>query len=49
MQGFVMSKGDPALEPLAAIPFRNELILIYKFAWVAIVQKDGSFDVARLD
>jgi len=41
--------GDPPHEPLAQIKFRNELILIYEFSWVAIVQPDRSFEVSRMD
>ena len=41
--------GDPALQPLAEGWLRDEHILVYESAWVAIVQKDGSFEVARLD
>jgi len=40
---------DPALPPLARSMMRDELILFYDCAWVAIVQKDGTFDVARID
>lgn len=41
--------GDPELPPLAYTKLRNELIVVYPSAWVAIVQPDGSFEVARLD
>ena len=41
--------GDPDLHPLAAIRFRDELVLIYPYSWVAVVQKDGSFEICRMD
>jgi hypothetical protein len=41
--------GDPPLKPLALAVLRDELILVYPYAWVAIVGKTGSFQVARLD
>lgn len=41
--------GDPEFPPLAQTMLRDELILFYDCAWVAIVQKDGTFDIARLD
>lgn len=41
--------GDPPLAPLAQTLLRDELILFYRHAIVAIVQKDGSFEVARID
>jgi len=40
---------DPPLSPLAATKFNDELILVYPYAWVAIVQRDGSFEVSRMD
>jgi hypothetical protein len=40
---------DPPFPPLAQARLRDELILFYDCAWVAIVQKDGSFEIARLD
>lgn len=41
--------GDPPFMPIAAIPFRNETVLIYRHGIVAIIQQDGSFEVSRLD
>jgi len=40
---------DPPYEPIAAIRMRNETIYVYRHAFVCIRQKDGSFDVARMD
>jgi hypothetical protein len=41
--------GDPPLKPIACAHFRQELVLLYQSDWVAIVQKDRSFVVARID
>jgi hypothetical protein len=41
--------GDPPLKPLAALPFRDELILIYLYGYVAIFQPDQSFEASRMD
>jgi hypothetical protein len=41
--------GDPPLQPLAQCQFRDELIVFYQHAWVAIIQPDRSFEVARMD
>jgi len=41
--------GDPTFRPLARMQLRNETILFYDYAWVGIMQKDGSFEVARID
>jgi len=56
MNGFSMGsyyvlyyKGDAPLKPLARLVFRSELILFYNHAWLAIVQKDGSYEVSRVD
>ena len=40
---------DPPLSPLALTKFNDELILIYPYAYVVIVQRDGSFEVSRMD
>ena len=40
---------DPPLSPLAAAKFNGELILVYPYGWVAIVQPDGTFEVSRMD
>ena len=55
-QGFKLLKnnslkypGDPALPPIASAMLRNELICIYRHAWVAIIQADRSFEVCRMD
>lgn len=54
--GFVLHKdssikypGDPAMKPIAAIAFRKELILFYPMAWVMILQRDGTFEICRMD
>jgi hypothetical protein len=42
--------GDPPLHPIAMWPLRDEMIVVYRHAIVAIFStKDGSFEVARLD
>ena len=40
---------DPDTRLLAEIKLREELIRIYEHAWVAVVQPDGTFTVARMD
>ena len=40
---------DPPLEPIGAIKLRDEIALLYPHAFVAIFQKDRSFEVARMD
>jgi hypothetical protein len=42
--------GDPQkFSPLAKAQLRDETILFYRSAYVCIVQKDGTFEVARID
>lgn len=47
--GHLKYPGDPPLAPLAAIPFREEIVLIYEHSIVAVIQPDGSFEVSRMD
>jgi len=41
--------GDPPTRLLAEARLRDEIIRIYEHAWVAIIQPDNSFEIARLD
>lgn len=41
--------GDPPFYPIACIPFRAEMIVIYPASYVAIFQKDGTFEICRMD
>ena len=40
---------DPPLKPLFKRQLRDELILLYKYAWIAVISPDGSFEVSRID
>ena len=41
--------GDPPTDAVAHWKLRDERIILFDHAWVAVVQKDGSFRVARMD
>ena len=41
--------GDPPLVPIARTRLRNELIIMYPYAWVVIVQPDQTFEGCRMD
>ena len=41
--------GDDPLTPLSWGLLRDEAILVYESAWVMILQRDGSFEVGRMD
>ena len=40
--------GDPPLPPVAAAMLRDENIIVYPYSLVAIIQRDGSFSIARM-
>lgn len=40
---------DPPMREIARGKLRDETIILFTWNWVAIVQKDGSFDAARID
>ena len=55
-KGFKLTKGwsieydgDEALKPLALMKLRDEVVAIYQYGWVMILQPNGSFDVCRMD
>jgi hypothetical protein len=41
--------GDPPLCPIAEMRLRDELILIYRHSWVAVIQPDRTFEICRMD
>lgn len=41
--------GDPSLPPIAERNLRAERIVMYPHSLVAIIQPDGTFEVARMD
>ena len=47
--GKLLYPGDPPLHALAQATLRDETIIVYQSAYVAVVQKDGSFRASRLD
>ncbi len=40
---------DPPQPLLAEARLRNEVVRLYKGSWVAIIQPDGSHEIARMD
>ncbi len=47
--GNISYPGDPPCLLLAETKLRDETIRVYQYAWMAIIQPDGSFEIARLD
>jgi hypothetical protein len=41
--------GDPPMTLISAMLFRDEVILLFQSSWVLILQRDGSWEVARMD
>lgn len=41
--------GDPPMPLLYEARLRNERIRFYLYSWVAIVQEDGTYEIARMD
>lgn len=41
--------GDRPMKLLAEATLRDEKVQLYECSWVAVVQADGSYEVARLD
>ena len=48
-RGRIQYPGDPPMNPLFEGLLRDETIRVYESGWVAVVQKDGSFEVTRMD
>lgn len=41
--------GDPPYPLVAKAKLRDETLLLFKFSWLAIVQPDGSYEIAMVD
>jgi hypothetical protein len=55
IKGFTLTEagleypGDPTMRPMAECRLREERVILHEASWVAVVQPDGSFEVARMD
>jgi hypothetical protein len=47
--GCLRYPGDPPLKPVAGMRHHKEAVMFYEHALVAVIQPDGSFEVARMD
>lgn len=45
----IQYSGDPLYKAFAGTQLRDERIYIFPYAWVCIIQPDGSFEVSRMD
>lgn len=41
--------GDPPLRPIAETKVNDEVVCVYEHSFVAVIQPDRSFEVARMD
>jgi hypothetical protein len=41
--------GDPVQHPIGALMFRHELLLLFPGSFVVILQRDGSWEIQRMD
>lgn len=41
--------GDPISRPLCSATLREELIVLYRYGFLAIIQPDRSFEISRVD
>ena len=41
--------GDPPMRPLAAAKLRDQMIYFYDYSYVMVLEKDGTFECARVD
>ena len=47
--GTLTYPGDPPMTPISTMQFRDEMIVLFQSSWVLILQRDGSWEVARMD
>jgi hypothetical protein len=48
-EGHMLYPGDPPQKPIAALIWRTETIVLYPYGYIAIIQKDGSYEACRMD
>ena len=41
--------GDPLMREVARAQLRQELVVVFEYDWVAVIQPDDSFVIARMD
>ena len=41
--------GDPAMRELSRCTLNTETLILFEYGWVAVLQPDGSFVIARMD
>lgn len=41
--------GDPAMREVSRTSLRDELIVLFQYAWLAVIQPNGTYEIARID
>lgn len=47
--GSLSYPGDPDMYPIALTTLHDVTVIVYPYSWVVLMQKDRSFEIARLD
>ena len=45
----IVYAGDPPMYELSRATLRDETLVFFQTSWMAIIQKDGSFEISRID
>lgn len=48
-QYYIFYPGDPPYLEVSRTQLREETVVLFQSAWVAVIQSDGNFKVARMD
>lgn len=41
--------GDPPMAIVSLFQYRDELVMLFPYSWVVVLQKDGTWEAARMD
>ena len=48
-EAYLSYPGDPPMRELGRVKLRDELIIMFEYSWVAVVQPSGEYVIARMD
>lgn len=41
--------GDPPMREISRAQLRDKTIVLFQYSWLAVIEADGTYDVARVD
>lgn len=41
--------GDPLMHEVGRAQLRDETVVVFEYSWVAVIQSDGTYEIARMD